>query len=79
MRFKANQDNNQTYNNADSFAMAFDEAWKNYASKNKNSKKTPAEKTEVILEEIQTHPFLQEYPDKAKEVAEFRLRLLNLE
>ncbi len=78
MRFKANQDSNQTYNNADSFAMVFDEAWKNYVSKNTSSKKTPTEKIEVILKEIHNHPFLQEYPEKAREVAEFRLRLLNL-
>ena len=79
MSFKASQGNNQTYNNADSFAMAFDEAWKNYSSKHTNGSETTVEKIEIILQQIQSHPFLKDYPDQAKQVVEFRIRLLNLE
>ncbi len=59
--------------------MAFDAAWK--ANKHieglpfKNSEK----KLEFILKKIEDHPFLHENPSQAREVAQFRIKLLNLE
>ena len=79
MSFKASQGNNQIYNNADSFAMAFDEAWKDYPTKFGQSPTSREEKLKMILIEIENHPFIKEHPLKAKKVAEFRLRLLNLD
>ena len=67
------------YNNADSFAMAFDEKWKDYSSKESRSLETKEDKINLILHELKHHPFLKNYPDKAKEIAIFRLRLLKLE
>ena len=79
MSYKATQSNNKSYNNADSFAMAFDQAWEDYSSRTSSSKKTSSEKIEIILKEMQNHPFLKDSPEMAKQIAEFRLRLLNLE
>ena len=65
--------------NADSFAMAFDEIWKNYISKLSQSELDPSEKLKIALSKIEDHPFFIKSPQQAKEVAEFRIRLLNLE
>ena len=70
-------ENDLHYNNADSFAMIFDEAWKrNNFSNNKDL--TTEEKVNLIIEENQTHPFIKSSPSEAIRVANFRLRLLNL-
>ena len=75
---KSIQDNDRRFNNADSFAMAFDAAWKNYTHGTENRLPDKDEKLKEILATIKDHPFLKESPTKAKEVAEFRMRLLNL-
>ena len=70
------QDN--SYNNADSFAMFFDQAWK----KTKFDKKenlTIEEKIQTILQQNKEHPFIKSSPLQAVDVAKFRLRLLQLE
>ena len=79
MPFETSQRGDHSYSNADSFAMAFDEAWKNYSSSNKDKPVNTEEKIELIFQQIQNHPFLKDYPNDAKQVAKFRLRLLNLE
>ena len=66
------------FNNADSFAMAFDAAWKNFNPGKDEEIPTESEKLAIILSKIDQHPFLKEFPIKAKEVAQFRIRLLNL-
>ncbi len=72
------QDQNNSYNNADSFAMIFDEAWKeNKFNQDKNL--TNEEKIEKIIQENKEHPFIKNSPAQAKSVAKFRLRLLQLE
>ena len=71
--------NDRFYNNADSFAMAFDDTWRNFSPKNNESPKSKEEKLQIILAEMKDHPFLQNQPSEAKEIAKFRLRLLNLE
>ncbi len=72
------QDHNSSYNNADSFAMIFDEAWKKNKFKT-NEKLTIEEKIEKIIEENKDHPFVKSSKSKAINVAKFRLRLLQLE
>ena len=72
------QDQNSSYNNADSFAMIFDEAWKKNKSKPKE-RLTIEEKIEKIIEENKDHPFIKSSRSEAINVAKFRLRLLQLE
>ena len=72
------QGSERFYNNADSFAMIFDDTWKSYSSKPDTLPISKEEKLDIILKEIEDHPFLKSHPHKALEIAKFRLRLLNL-
>ena len=72
------QDQNSSYNNADSFAMVFDEAWRKNKFKTED-KLTKEEKIEKIIEENKDHPFIKSSRSQAVNVAKFRLRLLQLE
>ena len=65
------------YNNADSFAIAFDSAWKEYALKDDQDIKIE-KRIEIIFEKIKTHPFLIENPVQSKNIALFRIKLLGL-
>ncbi len=66
------------YNNADSFAMAFDAAWKDCdLGKNKDIKID--EKIEIAFEKIKNHPFLISNRIQSKNIALFRIKLLGLE
>ncbi len=58
--------------------MAFDQAWKKAERNHPKQKNNPEERLFLVLKELQDHPFLQEFPKKAKEVALFRIRLLDL-
>ena len=78
MKFKSSPGDGYSYNNADSFAMAFDQAWKDYSSSKVKESENRENKIEIILKQIASHPFLKDYPEKAKQIAKFRLRLLNL-
>ena len=78
MALPVNQGNSQFFNNADSFAMAFDDHWKISLSDVQTKDITKEQRIEIIFEEIKDHPFLKENRNKAKEIADFRLRLLNL-
>ena len=69
--------NENLYNNADSFAMAFDAAWNDCDLGNKKNKAIE-EKIQITFEKIKTHPFLIENPIQAKNVALFRIKLLGL-
>ena len=69
--------NENLYNNADSFAMAFDAAWNDCDLGNEKNKKIE-EKIQIIFEKIKTHPFLIENPIQARNVALFRIKLLGL-
>ena len=69
--------NGNSYNNADSFAMAFDAAWKNCDLEN-NKGIEIEEKIQRTFEQIKTHPFLIENPIQSKEIAFFRIKLLGL-
>ncbi|AAZ59170.1 conserved hypothetical protein [Prochlorococcus marinus str. NATL2A] len=65
------------YNNADSFAMAFDAAWKDCDLGNNKDIKID-EKIEIAFEKIKNHPFLISNPIQSKNVARFRIKLLGL-
>jgi len=68
----------RTFNNADSFAQAFDEAWQDHGRREPNHGLSSADKIELILGCVADHPFAQEDPAQARQVAEFRVRLLGL-
>ena len=55
------------YNNADSFAMSFDEEWNNIDCDDSQLK------IEKILEILSDHPFLVSNPENARKLAEFRI------
>ena len=67
--------NENLYNNADSFAMAFDAAWNDFNLTNEKEKKIE-QKIQIAFEKIKTHPFLIENPIQAKNIALFRIKLL---
>ena len=69
--------NENLYNNADSFAMAFDAAWNDCNLRNEKNKKVE-QKIQIAFEKIKTHPFLIEDPLQAKNIALFRIKLLGL-
>ncbi len=75
MNLEGNNENQ--YNNADSFAMAFDAAWKDCDLGNNQDINTD-EKIEKAFEKIQNHPFLISNPIQSKNVALFRIKLLGL-
>ena len=58
---------NKQYNNADSFAMSFDEEWKNIDCDDLRLK------IDKVLEILSNHPFLKSNPENAKKMAEFRI------
>ncbi len=69
--------NENLYNNADSFAMAFDAAWKDCDRGNDKDIKID-EKIGIAFEKIKNHPFLIANPIKSKNIALFRIKLLGL-
>ena len=66
------------FNNADSFAMVFDEAWQRHSRQHPDHGLSAEEKIPLILELVAEHPFAQDNPDQARAVATFRVRLLGL-
>ena len=58
---------NKLYDNADSFAMSFDEEWENIDCDDLRLK------IDKILEILSEHPFLISNPVNAKKLAEFRI------
>ena len=55
------------YDNADSFAMSFDEEWKNIDCEDSLLK------IEKVLELLSDHPFFVSNPENARNMAEFRI------
>ena len=55
------------YDNADSFAMSFDEEWE------KINCKDIGLKIDKVLEILSEHPFLISNPENARKMAEFRI------
>ncbi len=69
---------NQVFNNADSYAQAFDEAWQEYDRLNPDHTLDTNAKLPLVQDQLQQHPFQQNQPERAAEVAAFRVRLLGL-
>tara|TARA_Y100000991_G_scaffold186398_1_gene150956 strand:- start:643 stop:846 length:204 start_codon:yes stop_codon:yes gene_type:complete len=55
------------YENADSFAMSFDEEWKKIDCDDSYLK------IDKVLELLSDHPFLVSNPENARKMAEFRI------
>ena len=58
---------NKLYDNADSFAMSFDEAWENIDCDDLRLK------IDKVFELLSGHPFLISNPENARKMAEFRI------
>jgi hypothetical protein len=67
----------QIFNNADSFAQAFDEAWQAHSRQEPDHDLTADAKLETILAQVADHPFAQADPATARQVGAFRIRLLD--
>ena len=57
----------KTYNNADSFAMSFDEEWQ------KVDCNDTVQKIDKVLEILSEHPFVISNLENARKIAEFRI------
>ena len=55
------------YDNADSFAMSFDEEWKKIDCDDLRLK------IDKVFEHLSEHPFLVSNPENARKIAEFRI------
>ena len=71
-----NREIGRVFNNADSFAMAFDSAWEDCCKKGDINNLSTDEKLAFVLEEIKEHPFYISSPTTAIETAKFRIKLL---
>ena len=67
----------RVFDNADSFAMVFDRTWQRLRGVATESP-SEAEFLEQVLAEMTDHPFLISSPEMARQVAAFRIRLLDL-
>ena len=57
----------KTYNNADSFAMSFDEEWQ------KVNCNDTVQKIDKVIDILSEHPFVISNLDNARNIAEFRI------
>ena len=71
-------DDDRTFNNPDGFAMVFDRTWRQSAKTVEFSDLSIDERIDVVIKQMEDHPFLQTEPEQARQVANFRVRLLNL-
>ena len=55
------------YDNADSFAMSFDEEWEKVNCEDVRIK------IDKVIENLSEHPFLVSNPENARKMAEFRI------
>ena len=55
------------YDNADSFAISFDEEWKKFDCEDLQLK------IDKVIELLSEHPFLVSNPENARKIAEFRI------
>jgi hypothetical protein len=74
----ASRHDTRQFNNADSFAQAFDEAWREHERLQPDHGLQREQKLTLILQSLAEHPFQSSQPGLAAEVAAFRLRLLGL-
>ena len=57
----------ETYNNADSFAISFDEEWQ------KLNCNDTAQKMDMVIAILSEHPFVISNPENARNIAKFRI------
>ena len=57
----------KTYDNADSFAMSFDEEWHKFSCDDLKIK------IDKVMDHMSNHPFVSSNPDNARKIAEFRI------
>jgi hypothetical protein len=76
MRTPPERSTSQLFDNADSFAMVFDEAWKRHSFEHPNHGLSVDQKLEQILAQVSEHPFALSSPETSRQVAQFRTRLL---
>ena len=62
--------NERTFNNADSFAMSFDEKWQRIECEDESLK------INKVIDLLSDHPFVQANPETAFEIANFRIKSL---
>ena len=60
----------RTFNNADSFAISFDEEWQKFECEDENLK------INKVIEILSEHPFVQSDRDTALKIANFRIKSL---
>ncbi|MFM2080273.1 MAG: hypothetical protein RLZZ219_955 [Cyanobacteriota bacterium] len=68
----------ELYDNADSFAMVFDQAWRRHEGIARSEGLSTEERCRKALDDCADHPFMRSQPAMARQVAEFRIRLLAL-
>ena len=57
----------KNYNNADSFAIAFDEEWQRVNCNDKT------QKIDKVIQLLSDHPFVVSNPENARNIAKFRI------
>ena len=57
----------KTYNNADSFAISFDEEWQKVNCSDKS------QKIDKVIQNLSDHPFVISNSENAKNIANFRI------
>jgi hypothetical protein len=68
----------RVFDNADSFAQVFDQTWRRHEHSHPGTNLSSAEKLDLIFDQVRDHPFCLSQPAVARQVAAFRVRLLNL-
>ena len=59
--------------------MVFDRTWKQSAKTVEFATLSIDERIDIVIKQMEDHPFLQTEPEQARQVATFRVRLLNLD
>ena len=72
-----NAETDRVFNNADSFAMVFDQTWRQLSLKQSDSC-DEKQRLEEVFKAMADHPFVINSPEMARQVAAFRIRLLDL-
>ena len=72
-------DDDRTFNNPDGFAMVFDRTWKQAAKTENFRDLSIDQRIDVVIKQMEDHPFLQSEPEQARQIAVFRVRLLNFD
>ena len=75
--FRPDSATDRVFDNADSFAMVFDRTWKTMEQSSSQSE-AQDQKLEAVFQAMADHPFVISSPEMARQVAAFRIRLLDL-